>query len=74
MLPIFEDLWAEIDETEFLVTTYELKEGKRKLPVRQELCARLSAPVQSALRARAESLAPYAYLKLKHHLVELRRE
>ena len=72
-LSTFEELWTQIDETEFLLNQYEILEGKRT-EVRPQLLRRLNPSVQATLQARASSLGSYSALKLKHQLVELRRE
>lgn len=74
ILNALESIWHEIDETELLLNYYEIKCGKRLLPPRQPLLDRISISDQTSLQARAQSLQPYAYLKLKHRLVDLRRE
>lgn len=74
ILAELETLWRQIDETEFLITSYELQHNKRTLPMREPLLKRISQPVQSTLEKRASTLKPQTYLKLKHLLVELRRQ
>lgn len=72
-LPAFEALWAQIDETEFLLNQYEILEGKRT-EIRPQLLRRIEPSVQNTLKAHAQNLGTYSVLKLKHQLVELRRE
>lgn len=74
ILDVFEGLWRRIDETEFLVSHYELFNKKRTTPIRDLLVNRFSTEELDSLKARAESLKPFTYLKLKHQLVDLRRE
>lgn len=74
LLPTFEKLWRQIDETELQLTFYEIQSGKRTAPIRQPLLDRFKESELNDLKARALSLHPYTYLKLKHRLVELRRE
>ena len=74
LLTVFEDLWRKIDETEFLVQQYEIDHGKRTTEIRTQLLERFSEDDLGALRAKAENLQPFQHLKLKHQLVELRRE
>ena len=74
VLEEFERLWREIDETELQLNLYEVSTGKRTKPPRDQLLARFTPDEVEALRERACGLAPYTYLKLRHHLVELRRE
>ena len=74
ILDTFETLWRNIDETELLISLYELKSGRRTSPIRQVLLDRFTAPDLEKLRERAQSIQPFTYLKLKHQLVDLRRE
>lgn len=74
ILAVLEDLWYQIDSTELIISFYELEHGKRKTPIRQELLNRFSAADLDAFRERAAALKQYNYLKLKHELVELRRQ
>lgn len=69
-----QDLFTRIDETDLLITLYELHIGKRKLPPRQELLDRISIRRQEQLLEKAQKLSPYQYINHKHLLVELRRE
>ena len=70
----FLDLFKEIDELELILNFYDLNSGKRKNPPRQELLNAFSAEEIEKLRERANKMSPFKYLKLRHHLVELRRE
>lgn len=74
ILPIFEALWRQIDETELVLNFYELNHARRKNPPRDPLVARFTAPEQEHLQSLAAKLNSYTYLKLRHELVELRRE
>lgn len=73
-LEIFEELWARIDYTDLVCTYYEIQRGKRTKPPRDELLNALSPEKIKAAATYAESLTQYHYLKLKHELVDLRRE
>lgn len=73
-LPLFEELWERIDYTELLINLYEEKTGKRKKPPRDELLQRFSEEKLQKIQEKAATLSQYKYLKLKHLLVELRRE
>lgn len=70
----FEDLWREIDRTELLTNFFEVEKGKRKKPPREELLQRFSEEEVSTLKARSQKLSQFQYLKLRHLLVELRRQ
>lgn len=82
------DLWGQIDQTEYKVQYWELKNGKRRadLPIRQELFERLAFfalyskysgsfnQFIAALEKTAESWDGYTALKQKRQLVALRTE
>lgn len=74
ILKALESLWSEIDETELTINFYELAHGKRKTQPRAQLLNRFSSDQISTIQQYSLSLQPYAYLKLKHKLVDLRRE
>lgn len=74
ILAEFERLWHEIDEVELTLNFYEESVGKRSKPPRETLLAQFSHEELEDLRERASGLAQYTYLKLRHHLIELRRE
>ena len=69
----FLTLFKEIDELDLTLNFYDLNSGKRKTPPRQELLNAFSAEEIEKLRERANEMSPFKYLKLRHHLVELRR-
>lgn len=70
----FETLWEEIDRIEILINFFEIFRGKREKPPRKELLERFSEEEIETFKARAEQLTQFKFLKLKHLLVELRRE
>ena len=74
LLPIFEDLWRQIDEIELTLNFYELEHGKREKEPRAELINSFSEAEREKLRSRALNINQFHYLKLRHLLVELRRE
>lgn len=74
LLPDFEALWRQIDETEFLVQAYELRNEKRKIPIRDELLKRFNDTERQNLESKAHSLSQYHFLKLKRDLVDLRTQ
>lgn len=74
LLPIFEALWRQIDEIELTLNYYELEHGKRTKDPRKELLNVFSTEDQEKLRQRAFNLNQFHYLKMRHLLVELRRE
>lgn len=81
-------LWSQIDMTEFMVQTWELAHGKRRidLPIREELHIRLACYLvwrnrkislqefEEELRNQALSWEGYHYLKKKRALVQLRTQ
>lgn len=74
LIKVFEELWTKIDETELLINFFELKVGKRTKPPREQLLKRVGVEREDELRERASRLNQYQYLKLRHELIELRRE
>ena len=74
LLQVFEELWRDIDETDLLINFYEIKVGKRTKPPREELLKRIGESRAVYLEERAKHINQYQYLKLRHELVELRRE
>lgn len=74
LIPIFENLFKEIDELDLVLNYYDLDHGRRKKPIREELLDLFTEEQKEKLRARSKKLNQFKYLKLRHHLVELRRE
>ena len=74
LLPIFEALWRQIDEIELTLNFYELEHGKRTKDPRKELLDVFSEEDRNKIRQRALNINQFHYLKLRHLLVELRRE
>lgn len=74
VLERLEDLWNQIDELDLLINYYELQKNKRKLPPREALLARFAPEKQLFLQEVAAHLTQFKYLKMRHLLVELRRE
>ena len=72
-LRALESIWYEIDSTEFLCNLWEINHNKRSVPPREALYTRLGSDVD-ALIARADSLSEFQYLRLRHLLIELRRQ
>lgn len=70
----FETLWRQIDTDDLLINYYELGCGKRTKPPRDELLQRFSEEEQHRLSLKAAELSQFAYLKLRHELIELRQE
>ena len=74
LLPIFEALWRQIDEIELTLNFYELEHGKRTKDPRKELLDVFTEEDRTKIRQRALNINQFHYLKLRHLLVELRRE
>ena len=74
LLPIFEALWRQIDEIELTLNFYEIQHGKRTKDPRKELLNAFTSEDQEKLRQRALNINQFRYLKMRHLLVELRRE
>lgn len=71
---VFTDLFKEIDKTDLILNYYDLAHGKRKNPPRPELLQAFSEEEQQKFKERAQKLNQYKYLKMRHLLVELRRQ
>lgn len=71
---VFIDLFKEIDKTDLILNYYDLAHGKRKNPPRPELLQSFSEEEQQKFKERAQKLNQYKYLKMRHLLVELRRQ
>ena len=72
--PVLEELFMQIDELDLLLNYYDLLHGKRKKPPREELLTTFGYNKCHELQEKATHLNQYKYLKLRHELVELRRE
>ena len=72
--PTFEDLFRRIDELDLKINYYDLAHNKRKNPPRDELLNVFTAAEQEELRLAAEKWNQFHYLKMRHQLVEMRRE
>ena len=72
--PVFQNLFGRIDRLDLLLNYYDLAHGKRKNPPREELLKRFSSEEQLELKEESTHLNQFAYLKLRHQLVELRKE
>lgn len=70
----FKQLFREIDEVDLVLNYYDLEHGKRKNPPREELLGQFTKEEQTKFRNRALGLNQYNYLKMRHLLVELRRQ
>lgn len=74
VLERLEELWKQIDELDLLLNFYDLKVGKRKNPPRSGLLQLFTEEKIQHIQNQAKTLSQFHYLKLRHLLVELRRE
>ena len=74
LVDTFKDLFRRIDELDLMINYYELAHNRRKNPPRDELLHKFSPEEQATLEERASHWNQYKYLKMRHELVELRRE
>ena len=74
LLEELERLWERIDRLDLLLNYYDLSHGRRQDPPRDLLLKRFSEEEQQSLQEKANSISQFKYLKLRHYLVELRRE
>ena len=70
----FLSIFAEIDRLDFLISQYELNHGRRTKPIRSELVKRFTEEQIAAMQEKVTHWNQYKYLKMRHELVELRRE
>ena len=71
---VFKNLFDRIDRLDLLLNYYDLAHGKRKNPPREELLSRFIKEDQEKLKEESTHLNQFTYLKLRHQLVELRKE
>jgi hypothetical protein len=74
LVDTFKSLFQQIDELDLTINYYELAHNRRKNPPRDELLNKFTPEEQAALEERASHWNQYKYLKMRHQLVELRRE
>ena len=70
----FLELFHQIDVIDLTINFYELNHGKRKNPPRSELLDIFSQEEINNFQKKATHLNQFQYLKLRHLLVELRRQ
>lgn len=68
------ELFTQIDRIDLTLNFYDLAHEKRKNSPREELLQKFSEEEISSIKASAQKLTQFRYLKLRHLLVELRRE
>ena len=74
LLNSLEELWHRIDLLELTLNLYDLANGKRQKEPRSTLVNRLTPSEQETAQLRAKTLTPQQYLRLRHTLVDLRRQ
>lgn len=72
--PTLIELFREIDELDMAICQWELAHGKREKPPREALAAVFGEEEVAALAERASHWSQFRYLKMRHLLVEKRRE
>ena len=70
----FLNLFYEIDRIDFMIEQYELNHGKRTKEIRQSLIKQFDEEALCRMREAVTHWNQYKYLKMRHELVELRRE
>lgn len=74
LIPIFKDLFSQIDELDLKLNFWDLSHNKRKNPPREELLHKFSKEEQLQFKEEISHWNQYKYLKMRHLLVELRRQ
>ena len=74
LVETFNALFRQIDELDLMINYYELAHNRRKNPPREQLLNKFSTEEQNELLERCSHWNQYKYLKMRHQLVELRRE
>lgn len=74
MVADFTELFNRIDRMEMMINLYELAHGKREKPPREQLAAKFDEEEQCRMREAISHWNQFRYLKMRHELVELRRE
>lgn len=74
LVPTFTELFKQIDKLDMLINLYELRHGKRKNPPRDALLAKFTEEELCSMRETVSHWNQYRYLKMRHQLVDMRRE
>jgi hypothetical protein len=67
-------IFSQIDKLDFMTAQWDLNHGKRTKPIRAELIRRFSPEEITTMSEKVTHWNQYKYLKMRHELVELRRE
>ena len=70
----FLNLFHEIDRIDYMIEQWELDHGKRTKEIRQSLVKQFNEEEIHRMRETITHWNQYKYLKMRHELVELRRE
>ena len=70
----FKALFRQIDELDLALNYYDLAHNRRTKPPREQLLNKFTPEEQTTLQESITHWNQYKYLKMRHHLVELRRE
>lgn len=70
----FKELFRQIDELDLAINYYDLSHNRRTKPPRDQLLNKFTTEEQLDLQEKVSHWNQYKYLKMRHHLVELRRE
>lgn len=74
ILEALENLWRQIDILDLQINYYDLEHEKRINPPRDVLLARFTEEERAHYEAAGRALKQYKYLKMRHLIIELRRE
>ena len=74
LVQVFKDLFREIDKLDLMITFWELKHNKREKEPRENLVKKFTQKELDEFMERIDHWPQYKYLKMRHQLVELRRE
>ncbi len=74
LIPIFKDLFTQIDRLDLMINFWDLAHNRRKNPPRQGLLSKFSQQEQDCMKEETTHWNQYKYLKMRHLLVELRRQ
>lgn len=74
LIPVFNELFMQIDYIELIINYYDLLHGKRTTQPREALLKKFSEEKRQQCEQKAAALNQRQYLKMRHRLVELRTE
>lgn len=74
LIPTYTDLFRQIDELDLRLNLYDEKHGRRKNPPRPQLLALFTPTEIEQAREEISHWPQYRYLRMRHQLVDLRRQ